>query len=335
MFEKEVIAIDIGNESISILVGTRFKISNGMIIETPKNGFKDGNILDDGILAGAIAPHIKKAKTKDVAFVVRGQDIITRHLNIPMVKDDAMRDSVDFELRQFMGDRMDDYYFDYQIMSYNKNDNTGKCDVLVVACSKDKIDAYMTLAKSLRLNVKAIDIYANVVTRVFGNLKAAVVKGVKTIGIIGVDSDDSFITILEWGKLIIEKYKDGGILSANGEEYSDLASYNTLLDRIDLIEPKEPGQETEIEQYFKDEVVDYNNLVQYYSSGKVKKTLDRIYVIGSATGIKGIEQYFEVNLNARAAKVPLFSDLKSSVKAPKKIKLKDYITSYGLLLRRD
>ncbi|MFR3912477.1 MAG: hypothetical protein ACLTYB_15285, partial [Clostridium paraputrificum] len=60
-----------------------------------------------------------------------------------------------------------------------------------------------------------------------------------------------------------------------------------------------------------------------------------IYVMGSATRIKGIEQYFEVSLSARAAKLPMFSDLKTSVKAPKKVKLKDYIMCYGLLLRRD
>ena len=55
--------------------------------------------------------------------------------------------------------------------------------------------------------------------------------------------------------------------------------------------------------------------------------------MGSATRIKGIEQYFEVSLSARAAKLPMFSDLKTSVKAPKKVKLKDYIMCYGLLLR--
>ena len=41
-----------------------------------------------------------------------------------------MRDSVDFELRQFMGDRVDEYYFDYQIINQNKNDGTGKCDAV-------------------------------------------------------------------------------------------------------------------------------------------------------------------------------------------------------------
>ena len=239
MFEKDLIAIDINKETISILVGTRYKISNGTTIETPRNSFDNGRILDVNIISGAIAPHIKKAKTKDVAFVVRGEDIITRHLNIPFAKDEAMRDSVDFELRQFMGDRVDEYYFDYQIINQNKNDGTGKCDVVVVACSKDKIDAFMELGKTLRLNVKAIDLYANVVARVFGDLRKSTTKGIKTIGVIGIDSDDSNITIMEWGKLILEKYKDSGILSTVDKDFTNLTEYNSILDTVDLIEPKQ------------------------------------------------------------------------------------------------
>ncbi len=357
MFEKDLIAIDINKETISILVGTRYKISNGTIIETPRSSFDNGRILDVNLISGAIGAHIKKAKTKDVAFVVRGEDIITRHLNIPFAKDEAMRDSVDFELRQFMGDRVDEYYFDYQIINQNKNDGTGKCDVLVVACSRDKIDVFMELGKVLRLNVKAIDLYANVVARVFrdlrksttkgiktigvigidsddsnitilewgklilekykdsgilstvdkeftnlteynsvldtvdfGDLRKSTTKGIKTIGVIGIDSDDSNITILEWGKLILEKYKDSGILSTVDKEFTNLTEYNSILDTVDLIEPKQPGEESDIELYFKDEANDYNSLIQYYTSGKVKKNLDRIYVMGSATRIKGIEQ---------------------------------------------
>jgi len=182
-----------------------------------------------------------------------------------------MRDSVDFELRQFMGDRVDEYYFDYQIINQNKNDGTGKCDVLVVACSRDKIDAFMELGKTLRLNVKAIDLYANVVARVFGDLRKSTTKGIKTIGVIGIDSDDSNITILEWGKLILEKYKDSGILSTVDKEFTNLTEYNSILDTVDLIEPKQPGEESDIELYFKEEANDYNSLIQYYTSGKVRK----------------------------------------------------------------
>ena len=335
MFEKDVIAIDINRECISMLIGNKFKINDGASIETPKGAFENGNIVDIQALAGVIGPQVKKAKTRDVCFVVRGQDIITRHMNIPMAKDEAMMDSVDFELRQFVGDKLDEYYFDYQIINYNKGDGTGKCDVIIVACEKRKIDAYMQLARSLRLNVKAIDLYANAIARVFANLKQSVTKGIKTVGIMNVDIDSSSFTISEWGKITIERYRNGGIAKAIGGSIDNIMQYNAILDRIDLTDVRQPEEESEIEHYFKGEVSEYNSLIQYYTSGKVKKNLDRIYVLGTATRIRGIEQYIAVNLNSRVVKAPVFTDLKTSVKAPKKIQLKDYIMPYGLLLRRE
>ena len=333
MFEKDAIAIDINKETISILIGTKYKLVKGEIIETPKNSFNEGSILDVNLISEAIAPHIKKAKTKDVLFVLRGEDVITRHLDVPFAKDEAMKDSLDFELRQFMGDRADEYYFDYEVL--DKNNSTGKCDVLLVACEKDKINKFMELGKLLKLNVKVIDLYANTVSRVFGDLRRSVVNAVKTMGVVSIDADNSNLAILEWGKLSLEKYKDSGIITSLDEGDKKLDEYYSILDNINLIDPKEIGEEDEVELYFKDEVNDYNSLIQYYTSGKVKKNLDRLYVMGSANRIKGMDKYFEVNLGARGAKLPVFSELKTSVKAPKGIRLEDYITCYGLLLRRD
>lgn len=335
MFEKDIIAIDISRECISILVGTKYKINNGVTLETPKDSFDNDSIQDVELLAGVIGPQVKKAKTKDVSFVLRGEDIITRHMNIPLGKEEAMRDSVDFELRQFIGERVDEYYFDYQITSYDKNSGNGKCDVLIVACEKKKIDSYMELAKKLKLNVKSIDIYANVVARVFSSLKQSVNKGIKSIGVVNVDSDSNSLEILEWGKLVLEKYQYGGIYQASNKGFSNMMEYNKILDRVDLVEAKEAGEESEVEMYFHGLVQEFNTLIQYYTSGKIKKSLDRIYVIGTATKIRGLEQYLEVNLNTRVAKTPIYTDLKFSVKAPKKVYLKDYLMPYGLLLRRE
>lgn len=335
MFEKEVIAIDINREVTSILIGTKFKISDGITIETPKGAFDNGNIQDVQALSEVIGPKLRKAGTKDVSFIARGEDIITRHMNIPMASEEAMRDSVDFELRQFIGERLDEYYFDYQIINYNKNDKSGRCDVLIVAAPKKKIDDYMALAKVLRLNVKAIDLYANALGRVLANVKPSLVKGIKTIGVVNIDGNSSSLAILEWGKLVIEKYKDGGIYNLMDKESRNLIKYNELLQGIDLIEAKDIEEESDVERYLKSEISEYNSLIQYYTSGKVKKTLDRLYVLGTATKIKGLDQYLAVNLDTRFIKAPTFSDLKSSVKTSKKIELKDYIMPYGLLLRRE
>lgn len=335
MFEKSIVAVDINSEKISILIGHKYKIEFGTTIETPKESFKEDKIQNVKALADLIRPFTKKGKVKvkDIAFVLRGQDIITRHLVLPMAKEEAMMDNVDFELRQFIGDRVDEYYFDYEITHYDKSDESGNADVLIVAVEKEKVDKYLELGKELGLNVKTLDIYANAMARVYKNIRQNITKGVKTSGVINLDAETTSIAILEWGRLSLEKYQAYGVANSAEEDFSNTMEYNSFLDRIDLIEVKEELNKTD--RFFQDTVNQYNSLIQYFTAGKVKKNLDRIYVIGTATRIRGIDQYLEVNLNAKAGKVINFSDLKSSVKYPKKIQLKDYVFPYGLLLRRD
>lgn len=334
MFEKENIAIDINSDKISILVGTKYKISNATILDTPEGAFINDRIVDVNKLGEVIRAYLKKSKikSKDVSFVLRGEDLITRHIVMPMVKEEAMRDSVDFELRQFIGDKIDEYYFDYEVISYNKEENNGNADVFIVAAEKDKIDEYIELGKILNLNVKAIDIYANLLARVYRNLKPSFLRRIKSVGIISIDNDSSSITITEWGKLVLEKYQIFGMENGFDRKFKDELEYDNYINSIDLTEVKE--EEELIDKYFKDLVTQFNSFIQYYTVGKVKKNLDRIFIVGAASRIRGIQQYFEVNLNARSGNVPTFLDMKSTVKVPKRIHLKDYIYCYGLLLRR-
>ena len=333
MFEKENIAIDIDSDKISILVGTKYKIRHSTIIETPEGSFVNDRIIDVNKIAEVISTYLKKSriKVKDVSFVVKGEELITRHIIMPMVKEEAMLDSVEFELRQFIGDKIEEYYLDYEVLNYNKDENNGNAEVFVVAAEKNKIDEYIELGNLLNLNVKAIDIYANVLARVYRNLKPSFLKRIKSVGIISVENDSSSITITEWGKLALEKYEEYGLENGIDKEFDNKLEYDTYINSIDLTEVK---QEESIDEYFQKLTVRFNSFIQFYTSGKVRKNLDRIFIIGYGSKIRGIEQYFEVNLGARAGNVPDFSDMKSTVNTSQRIHLKDYIYCYGLLLRR-
>lgn len=334
MFEKDLVAIDINEERIAILVGQKYKILDGIILETPSEAYSEDKIFSVEKLTEVIKPFIeKKAKVNDCMFVVRGSDIVSRHVTMPMAKEEAMRDSVEFELKQFVGDRIEEFYFDYEVIHYDKNENNGNANVLIVAVLKEKIDAYIDLGRALKLNVKAIDIYANACARVFRNLKNNFNKKIKSSGVLCIDGHSNSMIITEWNKLNIEKYQSYGLYQSTDKYINNLIEYKEYLESIDLIEVRE--EEEKYDRFFKSLVDQYNSLIQFYTSGKVKKNLDRIYVLGSSTMINGVEQFLEVSFNTKVSSLPSFNDLKSSVKAPKKINLKDYFYAYGLLLRKE
>ena len=335
MFEKDIIAIDMNEEKISILIGNKYKISDGITIDMPKGAYVDDEIINAEKIEEVISPFIKKVKgkVKEAAFCVRGQSLITRHLVLPYMKEEPMRDSIEFELKQFIGERIDEYYFDYEIVHYDKNQNSGNADVLLVAVEKDKVDKLMKLASNLKITVKAIDIYANTTARIFKHLKTSFIKRVKSSGVITIDGHSNSMIIMEWGRLSLEKYQGYGMYKASEDGITNQDSYNKFLQSIDLTEVRE--EEEKYDRFFQSLISQYNALIQFYTSGKVKKNLDKIYVAGSARNVRGINQYLEVNFGTKFGELPSFKDFKFNVKAPKKIELEEYMNSYGLLLRRE
>ena len=335
MFEKDIIAIDMNGEKISILIGNRYKVIDGITLDMPGGAYADDEIVNVEKITEVLAPCIKKSKgkIKEVAFCVRGQNMITRHLVLPYMKEEAMRDSVEFELKQFIGERIEEYYFDYEIINYDKNQNSGNADVLIVAVEKGKVDKLMELAASLKLTVKSVDIYANSTSRIFKNLKTSFIRRVKSAGIVTIDGYSNSMIITEWGRLAIEKYQGYGMYGASEEILLNQGEYNKFIDSIDLTEVRE--EEEKYDRFFQSLVSQYNALIQFYASGKVKKNLDKIFIAGSARHIRGIHQYLEVNFGTKVDELPTFNDFKFNIKAPKKIELEEYMNAYGLLLRKE
>ncbi|MGL5412728.1 type IV pilus biogenesis protein PilM [Cetobacterium sp.] len=337
MFKKEVIAFDINEENITILMGHKYDIRDGIILKTPKDSFKQDNIMDLDAIVDVVEPYISKKKKgiKEIAFCIRGQDIIIRHLVVPNTEENLMRENVYFELKQFIGEKIEEYYSDFEVNNYNYGDTGSDVEVMVVGVKKEKIDKYLELADELGLEVKSIDIFANVVGRVFKTFKSNFNQKVKLSGVLSIEEHSNSIVITEFGKTVIEKYQGYGLIGACEEDIKNSHEYRRFLDSINLKREIKEEEEKKYHRFFKSLVNQYKLLVQFYSNGKVKKNLDNIYLVGSGRRVKGIKEYLEKNFGCRVEEVPDFNDLKIVVKRSSDIYLKDHLYTYGLLLRRD
>ncbi|MGL5353491.1 MAG: type IV pilus biogenesis protein PilM, partial [Clostridium sp.] len=215
MAQKDKIAIDITGEKISIITGTRFKILNAITIETPKEAFSDDKITDIEALRSVMEPHIGKAKNKDAYFIVRGDDLIVRRITLPAMKDAAMRESVEWELTQFVGERADEYNVSYEVSVRKDSAKDGNCEVLMVAVEKIKTNKYLELGKALGLNIKGLDICSSATSRVLRSYQQLYTTGIKSVGVIDIGANSSSISIVERGKMMLEKYQGYGMVSAS------------------------------------------------------------------------------------------------------------------------
>lgn len=338
MAQKDRIAIDITSEKISIIIGTRFKILSAITIETPKNSYSEDNIVDIEALRRAMEPYVGKGKNKvrDAYFIIRGDDLIVRRITLPNMKDVAMRESVEWELQQFVGERCDEYNVSYEVAQNKNSSKDGNCEVIMVAVEKTKTNKYLELGKLLGLNIKALDICSNACARILRSYQQVYVSGVKTVGIVDISANSCSLAIIERGKMMLEKYQGYGIVSASNDPINNNGDYGVFLDKIDLRdENTEDFTDGKLERLFDSLNNQFNTIIQFYSSGKIKKSLDKVFLLGSGSKIKGLDKYFESVFNTQVEAIPSFENFRFSIKVGNRIELKDYFYAYGLLLRTD
>lgn len=331
---KERIAIELSSEKIIILVGGQHNIVDAISLKMPSEAFVDEKIKNVGAIANVISEYLRstRCKGKSLYFMIKGQDLITRHMTTPYLNDVATRDSVEWELNQYMGDRMEEFYFDYEIINMTADGKNKNAEILIVASEKEKIDKYMELAKLLKLEVKGIDTYATGAARVLRNM-GLYGKGVKSIGLVNIDGKSSGMSIVEKGRLAIEKYQNIGIISSMEENLAG-KEFDNYISNIDLYD-EEDDEVFKMEKVFNTIGTYFNSIIQFYATGKVKKTLDKIYVVGAVTKIENVETKLSHIFNTNVEILPSFDWFKFTVKTRKNIHLKDYFYAYSLFLRKE
>jgi type IV pilus assembly protein PilM len=341
MFEKNLITIEIGDKDIKILAGNKNRIKCFGAVKTPEDSFMDDKIVDVQKLARAISDFLKEKRLgiKEVSFAIQGQDIVIRHMETPVMDRKGIRSSLEWEVSQFLPDGGKDYYFDFEITDKISTKEKRMYKVMVVSVPKDKIEKYMELAQKLKLNLAAIDIAPNNVCRVFKNVHKRK-KDVESIGVMHVGINSSTFTILDKGKLFIEREVPFGVNNAAREiSYDESLSMdiavNQFVQEFSFLKADEDRIFKRVSSRFDSVFSTFETIIQFYTTGRSKKSLDMIYIIGEGAEIKGIDTYIRNYFNTASEIAEANSELGVTMKLPKDYNFKRYVNSMGLLLRKE
>jgi type IV pilus assembly protein PilM len=342
------IAIDLGNKYIRLLVGKKTNITNFGIINTPEGSFIDDKIEAVEPLSDTISEFLtnEKIKVKKVNFVLKGQDIIIRHIETPIIDDEGIRKVLQWENEQYLPGGTDNYYVDYEIVEKISNKEKKAYKVIAVSVPKEKVDKYVELSEKLKLELNAIDISHNCIARVFKDVFKKN-KDIENMGVIAIGYKSSTITILENSKLVMEREVSFGIYNIIMElaKVEELEIANTELEKrffnefsftdLDIFKQFQSEIYSRVRFLFDNVFTSFNKVIQFYTTGKTKKILDRIYIIGEGADIRGIDRYLSTYFNTMVKTLNSFknSDIRMSV--PVRGNLKLYINAYGLLLRKE
>lgn len=341
MFEKSLVAVDIGSYSTKIMFGNRKKISMAVAILTPQNSFEDNRILDTKVMANYLQYVMKEklVRAKDISFVIHGQDIIFRVVEVPVMDVNNLNEAVSYEVKQNLPDGGENFYIDYQIIKKEVSKEKKVYRLLAAAAPMDMIDAYVEVAEALNMNLASIDVFSNCCSRVFKNVLSK--KGEnKLSGIINLGAKNTIITILENGVFAVERELAFGmdnilreIMRRLNVDYNEARSY--LSKDFSLESNRNDEIDKRIMSLFENIFISANKVIHFYCSGKSKKSLDDLFIIGGGAGAKGIDSYLSRYLDTKVYKSISREGIGLKVALSPKVNIGMFASTLGLIMRRE
>lgn len=338
---KDIMAVEIENRYIKIVVGNRGKISKSGLLKTPEGAVENDRIVDVEAVAKTINEFKDENKiiTGDIIYTIHGQDTIIRHTEIAIMEEAQVGQAAIREIGQYLPKQGANYYIDYQIIDKISNDEKKVYKVLVAAVPRVKINGYVELTSKLNMKLKAVDILPISISRIFNNYFDRSNKAI-SVGIIDIENKFSSIVILNNGKIFIEKEVNKGINDVVNlvKDYIDKSyeeAYSYFMSKFNFAKQAYSDKTYEdIKNNFDDIFKNFERVIKFYTNGKTKKTLDKIFVIGEGAKIYGIEAYLQEFMETDVTPIEKPESIKLKINFQNQSNFNHYLNAYGSLLRK-
>ena len=228
-----------------------------------KDGYLDETKLD--IVAGAVKAMLTehKIRTKRVLFTVFSGKIISREILIPGVKPAQIGAVIQANITEYFPIELDDYKISHLLVkTFHEGEHAGKHKVLIIAAEKALLAGYETLAEKLNLRLVDIDYAGNGIFQATRNS-----AGSEGILVVRVEDENSIITILKQGTLVLQRNVNIGIHlkdDADVMEENKLQLINTL-----------------------------QRIIDFYSAQNEENTIEKIYLVGNGSKEEQLQKDIE------------------------------------------
>lgn len=170
--KKDLVGIDIGSSAVKLVQlreakGVYHLVNLGMVPLSPET-IVDNSIMDSSAVVEAIQSLVESLKiaTKNVAASISGHSVIIRKIMLPMMAEDELESSIQWEAEQYIPFEINEVYLDFQILGPNPGDPS-QMKVMLVAAKKDFVNDYVAVFKEAGLNPLIMDVDGFAVENMF------------------------------------------------------------------------------------------------------------------------------------------------------------------------
>ena len=344
---KAVIGLDIGSSAVKAVelkqAGKGWKVVAFGIQPVPPDSIVDGAIIDGAAVADSIRRVFenKHFKTKEVAASLSGNAVIVKKINLPVMTEAELAESIYWEAEQYIPFDIQDVNLDYQILDAGTGEGSGgTMDVLLVAAKKEKIADYTGVISQAGRTPVIVDVDAfalqNAYEVNYGLDPQQVVvllnAGASAININIVTGDQSVFT------------RD---ISMGGNSYTEAVQkeLNLPFESAEQLKRGQPVDGVTVEEVTpvlhamtENVLLEIQKTFDFFKASASSDRIDRIVLSGGAARVDGFVQALTERFNTQ---VEMFDPFKKIAFEPQKLGVEDAegvspaaAVAVGLALRR-
>ncbi len=295
--KKDLVGLDIGSGALKLVQLKKGKrgyiLKKFAVFPIDSELIVDGAVMDAGQVVTAIRELFQResVKVKNVALSVSGHSVIVKKINLPLMTEEELQESIKWEAEQFIPFDINDVNVDFHVLQTpDAQREEGQMQVLLVAVKKDKLMEYTNLVMEAGLNPVVGDVDAFALQNMFTE-NYEVRKG-ETVALVNIGASVMNINILKDG--VFSFTRD---ISTGGKQYNEAIQREMDLSfeqservkRSEVIDGIDADQVSDIIQRLNAELIsEVVRSFDYFKTTSPNETIDRILLSGGGAKLAGL-----------------------------------------------
>lgn len=298
--KKDIVGVDIGSNSIKMVQLREAKggyqlVNLGLMPLSPE-AIVDNSIMDSGAIVDGVRSLVEshKVKTKNVATSVSGHSVIIRKIQLPIMTEEEMEASIQWEAEQYIPFEISEVNLDFQILGPDTKDPS-QMNVVLVAAKKDFVNDYVAVFQECNLTPQVMDVDGFAMENAF--MANYGEEDVDIVALINMGASTMNVNILKEGASVFTRDIQSGGNTCNEEIQKRLG-----LSGDDAEHAKLGGEVADVDMDSVAEVMRdaQANLIQeiqrsmdFFSATSADEKVQRIFITGGVSKTAGLRENLE------------------------------------------
>lgn len=320
--KNQLVGVDIGSYAIKVVEIDQNKkgrfLKNFGMIGLPRNAIREGDIVEQEVVAGALRKLFSnlKIRNQNVAVALSGYPVMAKRVTLPAARREEIDATIHEQAEQYIPFDINDVNLDFDILDKREpseddaSEGGRSLDVMLVAAKKDVIDAYVSLLTAAGLNPGVLDV------DVFALQNAAetsITGETEGYAIVNVGAEELGINTVVEGTSLFSRDSSFG-----GSQITDLimGHFDVDFEKAEEIKlgavPDKPWDkklEASVAGVVADWVQEIKRALDFVETTYPDRSIGKIFVCGGSCRIKGFQKYLEDHTGLPVLELNPFSGL--------------------------